>query len=90
MAKHEIRRMEIEPAENGGHMITHYYKEQAGRVNEAMRYHEPEKHVFGADEGHDMLAHIANHLEIPVEEKRMSLKPEAVERIREKAGKGMK
>lgn len=88
MAKHEIRRMEIEPAENGGHMVTHYMKESPSKGG--MAYQEPEKHVFGADEGHDMLAHIANHLEIPVEEKRMGLKPEAAERIREKAGKGMK
>jgi hypothetical protein len=66
--KKEIRRMDIEPAENGGHTVIHHYKPvqregKHGMMPEA--YVEPEHHVFGADEGHEMLAHIANHLEIP-------------------------
>lgn len=66
MAK-EIRRIEIEPAENGGHTVTHHYKEQVkrGRHGESHHYVEPEKHVFGPEEGHEMLAHVANHLAIP-------------------------
>jgi hypothetical protein len=67
MAKKEIRRIEIEPAENGGHTVTHSYKpiQREGRHGMSENYVEPEKHVFGADEGHEMLAHVANHLEIP-------------------------
>lgn len=67
MAKKEIRRMEIEPAENGGHTVTHHYKEMTkeGRHGIQISYVEPEHHVFGADEGHEMLAHVANHLDIP-------------------------
>jgi hypothetical protein len=69
MAK-ELSRIEIEPAENGGHTVTHHHKEAARKDSKShsgvsMVYHEPEHHVFGKDEGHEMLAHIANHLEIP-------------------------
>lgn len=64
-----IRRIEIEPAENGGHTVSHHYKESAKRDGKshsgmAMMMPEPEHHVFGKDEGHEMLAHIANHLGI--------------------------
>ena len=62
-------RMEIEPAENGGHTVTHHLKPKMTKSRDAhsgmaMGYQEPEKHVFGADEGHEMLAHVANHLGI--------------------------
>lgn len=65
MAK-EIRRIEIEPAENGGHTVVHHFKEtmREGKHGQMPQYHEPERHVFGEDEGHEMLAHVANHLEI--------------------------
>lgn len=71
MKKHSmIRRMEIEPAENGGHMVTHHLKDKpvhSSKVGMGMAYQEPEKHVFGPEQGHEMLAHIANHLAIPEE-----------------------
>ena len=68
MAKKEIRRMEIEPAENGGHTVTHSYKpmQREGKHGMQESYMEPEHHVFGADEGREMLTHVANHLSIPV------------------------
>jgi len=69
MAK-EIRRIEIEPAENGGHTVTHHFKESMRKSKDshsgmAAQYHEPEHHVFGRSQGHEMLAHVANHLQIP-------------------------
>ena len=65
--KKEIRRIEIEPAENGGHTVTHHYKDMQrdGRHGLISSYVEPEHHAFGENEGHEMLAHVANHLEIP-------------------------
>ena len=65
--KKEMRRMEIEPAEGGGHLVTHHYKDMQRESKHGMMssYVEPERHVFGEDEGHEMLAHVANHLEIP-------------------------
>ena len=65
--KKEIRRISIEPAENGGHTVTHEYHpmRREGRHGMQESYVEPEKHVFGKDEGHEMLAHVANHLAIP-------------------------
>jgi hypothetical protein len=79
--KKMIRRMEIEPAENGGHMVTHHFKEMpthSGKIGMGMAYQEPEKHVFGENEGHAMLAHIANHLAIPesMGEKKEEMAPE--------------
>lgn len=70
MAKKEIRRLVIEPAENGGHTVSHEYKpmQREGRHGLTESYVEPERHVFGADEGHEMLAHVANHLDIPEHE----------------------
>jgi hypothetical protein len=64
----QIRKMEIEPAENGGHTVTHYYRESPTHSSSkgmGMRYVEPESHVFGKSEGHAMLAHVANALSIP-------------------------
>ena len=64
----KMRRMEIEPAEgNGGWTVTHHMKEMpvhSSKSGMGMSYVEPSKHVFGKDEGHDMLAHVANHLHI--------------------------
>lgn len=66
MAK-KLRSIEIEPAENGGHTVTHRYREQpthSGKSGMSMSYVEPEQHVFGPEDGHKMLAHVANHLKI--------------------------
>ncbi len=70
MSKKEIRRIEIEPAENGGHTVTHHYREiqRDGKHGMVSNYIEPEHHVFGPEDGHEMLAHVANHLEIPEDE----------------------
>lgn len=66
MAK-EIRRVEIEPAENGGHTVTHHFKDAVkhGRHGDVSHFVEPERYVFGPNDGHKMLAHVANHLQIP-------------------------
>lgn len=70
MAK-EIRKIEIEPSENGGHTVIHHYRERVrhGKHGEVHGFVEPEHHVFGAKQGHEMLAHVANHLEIPETQK---------------------
>lgn len=65
-----LKRMEIEPAENGGHTVIHHKKDKMMRDRSAhssmsMAPHEPERHVFGPHEGHEMLAHVANHLNVP-------------------------
>jgi hypothetical protein len=63
--KKEIRRLEIEPAETGGHTITHYFKDRPRNDTKNgmhMEYQEPEKHVFGTDEDEKMLGHVATHL----------------------------
>ncbi len=64
MAKKQIHRMEIEPAENGGHTVRHYFKSnpKVSKSGAFSEYHEPEQHVFGKNEGGKMLDHVAQHL----------------------------
>lgn len=63
-----LHHIEIHPAENGGHTVSHHYREMSrdpkAHSGVSMMHHEPETHVFGKEEGHDMLAHVANHLKI--------------------------
>lgn len=44
-----------------GFIVTHHFEYQPGMMGS----HEPEEHIFGHDEGHDMLAHVANALGVP-------------------------
>lgn len=65
--KKKIRSIEIEPAENGGHTVTHRHKDMPSHSSKngmGSMYVEPETHVFGAGQGHEMLAHVANALSI--------------------------
>lgn len=60
MGKKELRSMEIEKGENGGHTVTHRF--HPGTNGE---YRESEgPHVFGASEGKQLMAHITEHLGI--------------------------
>lgn len=64
-AEKKIRRMEIEPAKNGGHTITHVYHRMQGAKSGAFdAYPDDDKHVFGPDQCEDAIAHIRGHLGI--------------------------
>ena len=54
-AKKELDHITIKNAENGGHVISHHFSHDGGP------YHEPEEHVFGKGEGKAMMAHVAKH-----------------------------
>lgn len=63
----EIRSIEIEPAENGGHTVTHRFKSspnpsKRGSLSDV--YHEPETHVFGPDDDKKVIPHITKALGI--------------------------
>lgn len=58
-AEPELDHVRITPAENGGHVVEHHFESGPD-----MRYKEPESHVFGADEGAKLLAHLKEHLGI--------------------------
>lgn len=64
--KKAIARIEIEPAENGGHTVTHRYKPRpmyrGGRHGLTTDYPEAETHVFGPEDHKKMLTHVAKHL----------------------------
>lgn len=69
----KLLRIEIEPAENGGHTVTHHYRDSphhSSKSGVGMSYTPPEHHVFGPHEGHEMLAHVANHLNVPEPEEK--------------------
>jgi hypothetical protein len=49
-----LHHIEVKEAENGGHVVSHHFE------NKGMGYHDPEEHVFGADEGKQAMEHIAS------------------------------
>lgn len=66
-----IERMEIRPGTTKGKFagatVMHHMKSMpshSSKMGMGMEYREPESHIFGASEGHEMLAHIANHMNI--------------------------
>jgi hypothetical protein len=59
-SKKELRSIEIEKGEKGGHTVTHRFKQEGNGV-----YHESEgPHIFGESEGKKLLAHLTEHLGI--------------------------
>jgi hypothetical protein len=64
MAKKEIERISIEPAEKGGHTVEHHFKRQPRKTGHDIGYEYPEseKYVFGKDDDEKMLHHVAKHL----------------------------
>lgn len=67
MAEKKLRRLEIEPADNGGHTITHHFKSQPRKGpngSVGMDYPDHEQHTFGPEEKqqHAVLSHIAQAL----------------------------
>jgi hypothetical protein len=81
MAKKEIDEIRIKPDGEGGHHVTHHFKpiRREGKFGIQEHYQEPESKNFGPGEGHDMLAHVANHLEIPENDERESKETPAYE-----------
>jgi hypothetical protein len=55
----QIRSLEMEKAENGGHTVTHRFQHTGDGS-----YHESETHVFGKSEGAKLLTHLTEHLGI--------------------------
>ena len=58
--KKELRSIEVSNAQNGGHIVEHRFSSGDGP------YHAPEQHVFGADEGSKLMAHLKQHMGIKV------------------------
>ena len=63
-APKEIRSIEVEKAENGGHTVTHRFQHGTDGP-----YHEAETHVFGKSEGSKLMVHLTEHLGIKDGEK---------------------
>lgn len=55
----QMRSLEIEKAENGGHTVTHRFQHESDGP-----YHESEQHVFGASESKKLMAHLTDNLGI--------------------------
>jgi len=69
MAK-KMERMEIMPAENGGHTITHQMKRSVSskRMGYMTMAPESETNTFGPGEHDAVIAHVAKHLGLQKEE----------------------
>lgn len=56
----ELRSIEIEKGAEGGHAVTHRFKQ-----NDGGPYHESEgPHIFGESEGAKLIAHLKEHMGI--------------------------
>lgn len=53
----KLHHLEIHPAKNGGHMVMHHYHSERG-------YMEPATHVFGPEQGEEMMAHVMKHAKV--------------------------
>jgi hypothetical protein len=56
-----LHHIEIKEGADGGHVVTHHFNGGPGG------YHEPEEHVFGADEGDKAAEHIMSAANIKFE-----------------------
>ena len=64
MAKKEVAHIRITPGENGGHEVAIEFKRP--KVDKhPLAWQEDQRDHFGPKDGHHMLAHVANHLQIP-------------------------
>lgn len=53
-----IDHLRVRMAENGGHVVEHHFTSME---------HQPEQHVFGAGQHKEMLAHVAQHMNVEAE-----------------------
>jgi hypothetical protein len=53
-----LEHIRVSEAENGGHSVEHHFTSYD---------HPPETHVFGSDEGHKLVAHLAKHAHIKLD-----------------------
>lgn len=60
----KLHHLEIHPGDGrrGGHIVEHHMH------GNGMDYKPPMKHVFGKDEGPEMMAHIARHAKVKMSE----------------------
>jgi hypothetical protein len=57
-----LRRMEISPGKNGGHLVTHAFEQSQGPMEG--RSHPDEEYIFGSNDGPQLLQHLLKHLKI--------------------------
>jgi hypothetical protein len=76
-----LHHLEVKEAENGGHMVTHHFNNSGPG-----EYHQPEEHVFGADEGDKAAEHIMGAANIKFEPSGGAEQPEAAEKDEEAEG----
>ena len=57
----KLDHLRIYPGEDGGHTVEHHYSE------DGLILHRPKTHVFGKDEGLDLMSHIADAAGVKIE-----------------------
>jgi hypothetical protein len=54
----KLHHIELTRGKDGGHVARHHFE------NNGMHYHQPEEHIFGDDEGEELVGHLAKHMGI--------------------------
>jgi hypothetical protein len=60
-----VRRIEIHPADNGGHTVETSFHPKKTKSHAFSEYEEPKKAVFGKNQHEEMIDHVRGHLGIP-------------------------
>jgi hypothetical protein len=60
-----VRRIEIHPADNGGHTVETSFHPKETTSAAFSEYEEPKKAVFGKNQHEEMIDHVRQHLGIP-------------------------
>lgn len=69
----KLDHLRIHKGEGGGHIVEHHYQD------DGMVFHKPAQHVFGEDEGPEMLQHVAKHMGVSGPSKESPEEPESPE-----------
>lgn len=65
MKRSSVRRIEIHPADNGGHTVETSFHPKKTKSQAFHEYEEPKKAVFGKNQHEEMIDHVREHLGIP-------------------------
>lgn len=58
----KLRKIEIEPDEQGGARITHHFQPEMGKSGAFMSRKSPTPFHFGPGQGKEILAHLSTHV----------------------------
>jgi hypothetical protein len=81
-AKKQLEEVHITRGKNGGHVVKHVYGFK-GSTSEPWQANEEEEHIFGKEDGEELLAHLKKHMKIKGEDESNEMEDE-----KDDSGKG--